>query len=116
MRTYVRHIQKNKIAHLSAILSILTFSIFYSLTLSPNTRADDSIIFRLSVTSSSDCFNGIDDDNDGFIDTSDSECIGPADRSEASDNDAAIQAFMTSFPNIVEVVHSKVLGTSIRFR
>jgi hypothetical protein len=110
----IKHITKNHIARLSAILVLLGMLIFYSLLYSPGTRADN-IIFRFNITSSYECFNGIDDDDDGYTDSLDPHCIGPADDRESVIEDVTFDAFLIAYPRTVSVLYSPIFGTQIRF-
>jgi hypothetical protein len=68
------------------IVIVGAFSFF-----SPLTRADDSIVFKINISALSACFNGIDDDHDGYVDSRDSECTGLMDNSEQREGEMSLE-------------------------
>lgn len=74
---------------MSTILVIVVVGVFS--LFSPLTRADDSIVFKINISALSACFNGIDDDNDGYIDSRDSECTGLMDNSEQKEGELSLE-------------------------
>ena len=75
MKRYLQHLKQHKAAHVSAtLILILVVSFLYS-TYSPDIQASDGITFRINIAAFSECYNGIDDDNDGKIDyPEDTDC------------------------------------------
>ncbi len=59
------------------------FMVFFGpLGITLNLHASDSVTFKIAIISTAQCFNGLDDDFDGLIDTLDSGCTGPTDNQE----------------------------------